>query len=495
VGTPDEEVPVTESPLPTPEDAVVVDVGAGYPVAVSPGRFFVPQEQQRRATEVLAQRESTARVAPQLRSGAGGFVEFMLEDAQAATGSTDSGGESGEAPAPDQAPGTDPRVLLAVRTLEEVRALRQSGVEAQPDHLMLSHALTGYPMSGFPMSGFPMSGFPMSGFPTLGTLMGDVNGVVVGRISLASTSEPRSTGSPPGNTWPGTRTPPTRSTAEPASDPGDPQASFDQTGPIRVVVLDTGLADDRRRPQSLQPLSVDATDQPDTPDADGDRKLDLQAGHGTFIAGLIGRLVPGCSVVVRQVLSSHGLGCETELAARLYEYAGKVDLVNLSLGTYTPYYPRLLERAIRAVQLGIGEPQAQGAPARPAVVVASAGNDGTWLAPLPAALPDVVSVGALGPDGPADFTNYGPWVRACAPGTAVVSTFFSSLTDVLDADQPDYAGWARWSGTSFAAPIVVAALARAMAREGVGAGDAVGRVVDAPGLLRLPLLGTVVNIA
>jgi subtilisin family serine protease len=49
------------------------------------------------------------------------------------------------------------------------------------------------------------------------------------------------------------------------------------------------------------------------------------------------------------------------------------------------------------------------------VVVASAGNDATWLTAYPAAFPDVVSVAALDADGPADYTNHGPWVRARAP--------------------------------------------------------------------------------
>ena len=47
--------------------------------------------------------------------------------------------------------------------------------------------------------------------------------------------------------------------------------------------------------------------------------------------------------------------------------------------------------------------------------MASAGNDALSRPVLPAALPGVVGVGALGPGGPAPFPNYGPWVDACAP--------------------------------------------------------------------------------
>jgi subtilisin family serine protease len=132
------------------------------------------------------------------------------------------------------------------------------------------------------------------------------------------------------------------------------------------------------------------------------------------------------------------------------------------------------------------------------VVVASAGNDGTCEPMFPAALPGVVSVGAVGPDGPAFFSNYGPWVRACAPGVDLVSTFFRFAgADVAAGSGPDpdnFDGWAIWSGTSFSGPVVAGALARTMMAEGCTGQEAVERVVDNPWLLRLPGLGTVVNV-
>ena len=107
--------------------------------------------------------------------------------------------------------------------------------------------------------------------------------------------------------------------------------------------------------------------------------------------------------------------------------------------------------------------------------------------------------GAVGPAGPAPFTNYGPWVRASAPGVDVVSSFFSTFrgpaqaTTRGGADPDDFAEWATWSGTSFAAPVVVAALARQL-QAGASPAEAVACVVDAPGLLRIPDLGTIVNL-
>ena len=62
----------------------------------------------------------------------------------------------------------------------------------------------------------------------------------------------------------------------------------------------------------------------------------------------------------------------------------------------------------------------------------------------------------------------------------------------LDPDRFD--GWALWSGTSFAAPRVAAAIAQRMADRGETARTAAEVVTAAPGLLRLPDLGVVVNV-
>ncbi|HUF99832.1 MAG TPA: hypothetical protein VMM60_17020, partial [Ilumatobacter sp.] len=95
---------------------------------------------------------------------------------------------------------------------------------------------------------------------------------------------------------------------------------------------------------------------------------------------------------------------------------------------------------------------------------------------------------------PAAFTNYGPWVDACAPGVGIVSTFFD-LGDQARLDGGDFDGWAIWSGTSFAAPVVAASIAwEWMCRGNDGApGDAARWLIERPGLFRYPWLGAVVN--
>jgi hypothetical protein len=263
--------------------------------------------------------------------------------------------------------------------------------------------------------------------------------------------------------------------------PTYPHSVSDRTGPS-IVVLDTGLAAGALRPHALHGLAPDPPNA-ELPDEDGDGCIDPVAGHGTFIAGLIERTVPGCALSVNGLIGGYGDVDELTVAAALDGLIDPTsgmgpDLVNLSFGGYALTQMDRLAQAVRRLQ------------SAGTVVVASAGNDATCRPSYPAALPGVVSVGALGPQGPAVFTNYGDWVRACAPGVGIVSSFFTAW-DPQGAGE-HYAEWVSWSGTSFAAPAVVAALARRM-RDGLSGADAVAQLLDDPALLRWPGLGTVVN--
>jgi subtilisin family serine protease len=89
--------------------------------------------------------------------------------------------------------------------------------------------------------------------------------------------------------------------------------------------------------------------------------------------------------------------------------------------------------------------------ARGVVVVAAAGNDGkpddANLRPYPASYPDVIGVGAIGPDGVAgDFSQHGDWVDLTAPGVDV--TFAARRS-----------GHTSGRGTSYASPFVAATAA------------------------------------
>ena len=264
---------------------------------------------------------------------------------------------------------------------------------------------------------------------------------------------------------------------------------------VEVVVLDTGYAMHDYKDlqvEAVLDLAVSeypaASDTPTRPPGLTD-ELEPASGHGTFIAGLIRMGAPCAKVQIRSVLGPLGDGDEVTIGKAIKDLGAPHDparggLLNLSFGGSVMDTPGYLAAAVALAQK------------RGWVVVASAGNDATCEEQFPAAFPEVVAVGAVGPYGPAPFTNYGPWVRACAPGVDLVSTFFKWDGDqppVDGVDQDKYTGWACWSGTSFSAPLVVAAVAREMALSGATAEQAVTRVIDHPALLRLPGLGTVIN--
>jgi subtilisin family serine protease len=271
-----------------------------------------------------------------------------------------------------------------------------------------------------------------------------------------------------------------------------------------VLVLDTGLRVVTRRHQRFpeHPALVDCVelhhpwrtsparhvvDDDDEAHADHDGMIDVCAGHGTFIAGVVHRICPDARVHVRGVLTSFGDGDDATIESGLRQALKAIaprayDVVVLSLGAYTldDRFPPLAA-VIRRVAAG------------DTVVVASAGNDASPRPCYPAAIPEVVAVGALDGARRAWFSNFGPWVDACAPGVDVVSTYFC---DEVDGDGPAatrFDGWASWSGTSFAAPKVAATIAQDMYLNGGTAKDAWRRLSSA-GRQRQADLGVVFDV-
>ncbi|WP_231849872.1 S8 family peptidase [Saccharopolyspora erythraea] len=211
---------------------------------------------------------------------------------------------------------------------------------------------------------------------------------------------------------------------------------------ITVGVLDTGLDPHpwfRSRPwfESV----------PEVLDADDDSGQDRQAGHGTFVSGVVLQHAPGAVIRSRRVLSPLGFTDDVTVAAGLRSLLDeRPDVVVLTAGCHTP--DDVCPPVLRA------EVERFGA----AVVVAAAGNHSLSRPFWPAALPSVIAVAATGGDGAlADFSNSGPWVDAAAPGVDVVSSYVR-----LRPKGVRTYGFARWSGTSFAAPRVAAAAAVAL---------------------------------
>ena len=87
----------------------------------------------------------------------------------------------------------------------------------------------------------------------------------------------------------------------------------------RIAVLDTGIAADDLRPAALDPFAGTDQNHWERPDVDLDSLLDPAAGHGTFIAGLIDLVTPGCDIRVEKVLSNYGEGDEKHVAKRVHD--------------------------------------------------------------------------------------------------------------------------------------------------------------------------------
>jgi subtilisin family serine protease len=386
---------------------------------------------------------------------------------------------------------------------QAITVLRAEGIEARPDHVFFAVSGRGS-VSSAPVMFSGVHGAPVmfSGVHGAPVMFSGVHGAPVMFSGVGGAPVMFSAGgcgcgcSCPSPTIPGSPPEPRRSTVRradaPAAPEPDPPAG---THPCKVVVVDTGLAADGLVPARLG--AATCTGLRDYPDADADDQLDAATGHATFIAGIVQRLAPGATVTVRQVLTTFGDASDEEVAETLLELLDdKPDVVNLSFAGYSDD-----DTTPPAIAEAVAELLAEGV-----VIVAAAGNDGTCRPAYPAAIDGVIAVGALDDHAPAWFTNHGNWVQTCAPGVDVLAPFFDYAAagsgDPAKARptggddnelQPDESGWARWSGTSFAAPIVAGALARRIT-DGAAPAGAVRSVVEDPDLFRIQGLGTVVNL-
>ncbi|MBU4336274.1 MAG: S8/S53 family peptidase, partial [Actinobacteria bacterium] len=201
---------------------------------------------------------------------------------------------------------------------------------------------------------------------------------------------------------------------------------------------------------------------------------DLSAGHGTFVAGLVQQVAPGADIRVYRAIGTAGTGSEIEVACQLiHAVRDGAQVVNLSLGTPSVFDEPPLALAIafdvvREIEMERGWET---------VVVAAAGNLGDDSPVWPAAFGRVVAVGALTAQlRPAGWSSRGHWVDFSTVGEGVVSTFVAGAQSPDLVPEPETFGadaWARWTGTSFTAPQVTGAIARAMTEHGLSAPDAV----------------------
>jgi subtilisin family serine protease len=285
------------------------------------------------------------------------------------------------------------------------------------------------------------------------------------------------------------------STAHPADEPAfwRPRLNLDDRRRPRVLVLDTGLRTLAGAGEEVEHPKLSNCKLHDEYDDDGAGVLDFEAGHGTFIAGVIRQVCPDAEVEVAGCLSSFGEGDEYSVVNAIRRGIGAgeqpPEIVVMSFGGFFANDdPGIFGDKLDDL---LGD----------ALVVAAAGNQHTCRPYFPAALPDVVAVGGLAADGKAWFTNFGGWVDACAPAVDVVSTFFQDFTEKIDGvEKRCYKGWARWSGTSFSAPKVAAAIAQEMylnvdeATNDVISAEEAWRRLSRHDRLRYPDLGVVFNL-
>lgn len=174
------------------------------------------------------------------------------------------------------------------------------------------------------------------------------------------------------------------------------------------------------------------------------------AFHATFVSGLIAAagnnavglagLSYGARIMPLEALTDDGTGYTDQVAAAV-QYAADhgANVINLSLGsTYDDAY--LHQMVDYAIDKGV-------------TVVAASGNDGCNCVAYPANYPEVIAVGATDQnDNLASFSNYGANLDVTAPGVNVCSAYWT-------AANPTNGYSCGGSGTSFATPLVSAAVA------------------------------------
>jgi len=230
------------------------------------------------------------------------------------------------------------------------------------------------------------------------------------------------------------------------------------------------------------------TQEPDEPNGPtyvtvAGNRLAALVGHANFVAGVIAQACPGAQIT----LVNHNGGfiesddadtpipTEASVARSLWIHR-QAAVINVGYAFATLPNAALLKNTVDrsgppswSFQLVLNQIKNS----KRTVVVAPAGNQSSPTRQYPAAFhttyPNVIGVGSKAP-GPQRswFSNYGSWVACCTEGENVLSTF---ITDWVkkQVEEPERnkthpaktftSGWARWSGTSFAAPKVAAAIA------------------------------------
>ena len=282
----------------------------------------------------------------------------------------------------------------------------------------------------------------------------------------------------PGYCCPATEPEPVPGTALP-----DPGVCGGGGGGVLIDIPDTGLIADAA---AHHPWLAGVTG---TPDAHGEGDISEYGGHGTFIAGVTRCMAPLATVRVTSDFSKGGALSEHKLVHRLNQaLAHGPDIISLSAGGATRKDLPLL---------GFEAFWRRYSHHKNLTLVAAAGNNTSRRPFWPAAFPQVVSVGALSADrqARAHFSDYGSWVDVYAPGENLVNAYGTGLYKYREppqiGEERHFHGMARWSGTSFATPLVAGLIAARMTRTGETARHAAQALLTHAAAQRIPGVGPV----
>ncbi|MDQ3643485.1 MAG: S8 family serine peptidase, partial [Actinomycetota bacterium] len=286
----------------------------------------------------------------------------------------------------------------------------------------------------------------------------------------------------------------------PAGDPEEPGDRVPERGTpgagrgVVVALLDSGvLPDYANNPALAADVIFDPARDTDLTYSRG--YIHFPGCHGTFVAGVVRRVAPACTIVAIKVLNELGWGSQTQVAAGLYRaVSAGAEVICMSLTAAIPPTGTIDPDTGLPVDPTSVSPLALG-PALATVfashvaMVGAAGNTGRDEPTWPGTLPEVLAVGAVTKKGrQAWFSNFGPWIEVWARGTKVVSAFGTGpYRPIRGGRTLNFSGLAVWSGTSFATPLVAGMIAARKASDGSSPLAAKARVLA--DCVRRPELG------
>lgn len=257
---------------------------------------------------------------------------------------------------------------------------------------------------------------------------------------------------------------------------------------VYIYIPDTGLLESAHQ----HPWLAGVTGKRDSllpADSAGTVTIPEYAGHGTFVAGVARCMAPTSTVHVVSDLDTAGALSEHKIIKRLDEALGRgADIICLPAGgnSRKNLPPLGFEALWRRYRHHKGT-----------VLVAAAGNNSSRRPFWPAAFPQVVGVGAIAASrrARAHFSDYGPWVDVYAPGEDLVNAYAHGTYICREPPNTDakrtFHGMARWSGTSFATPLVAGLIATRMSRTGENGRQAADALLTVAREQRLPGVGPV----